>query len=135
MYVHRHLVQFYETDMMGIVHHSNYLRIIEEARVGWAHSVGLIDYNQPHSAAQFAVLEVRVKHLAPAKFGDVVEVDTQVRREGIRLMFQYRLRCGQKILALAETHHVPLDKNLRPVRLSDTMKSVLEREKWTETWL
>ena len=28
-----HKVQYYETDGMGIVHHSNYIRWFEEARV------------------------------------------------------------------------------------------------------
>ena len=29
---YKHLVQYYETDQMGIVHHSNYIRWFEEAR-------------------------------------------------------------------------------------------------------
>ena len=29
---YRHLVQYYETDMMGIAHHANYIRWMEEAR-------------------------------------------------------------------------------------------------------
>ena len=33
MYTHR--VQYYETDQMGIVHHSNYIRWFEEARIDW----------------------------------------------------------------------------------------------------
>ena len=31
----QHRVGFYETDAMGIVHHSNYLRFFENARVVW----------------------------------------------------------------------------------------------------
>ena len=33
MNAYRHTVQYYETDRMGIVHHSNYIRWMEEARV------------------------------------------------------------------------------------------------------
>ncbi|MFN8943705.1 MAG: acyl-CoA thioesterase, partial [Pseudobdellovibrionaceae bacterium] len=58
-----HLVQFYETDQMTIVHHSNYLRFMEEARVAWAKEKGLIDYQKIESASHFAVLESRVKHV------------------------------------------------------------------------
>ena len=68
MYTHQHRVQFYETDEMGIVHHSNYLRFCEEARVGWAHSLGLIDYQKKGSASMFAVYETKVRHLKPAFF-------------------------------------------------------------------
>ena len=38
---HRHLVQYYETDQMGIIHHSNYIRWFEEARIDFMNQIGL----------------------------------------------------------------------------------------------
>ena len=35
-----HKVQYYETDQMGVVHHSNYIRWFEEARAEWMEAVG-----------------------------------------------------------------------------------------------
>lgn len=134
MFTYRHQVQFYETDLMGIVHHSNYLRFYEEARVAWAHDRGIIDYQRPESAANFAVLETQVRHLKPAKFGDVLMIDVQARRNGVRMIFQYRVRCGEDILSVAETKHVPL-KDLKAIRLPAEIKTILENEPWTETWL
>jgi len=131
----RHLVQFYETDLMGIVHHSNYLRFFEEARVHWAHGWGFIDYQKPESASHFAVLETRVRHLKPARFGDSLEVEIQAKREGAKIVFQYRLWKDTEILALAETQHVALDKNLRPMRLEKEIIQQLEKDPWKETWL
>lgn len=32
---YQHIVQYYETDKMGITHHSNYIRWMEEARVSF----------------------------------------------------------------------------------------------------
>ena len=37
---YKHLVQYYETDQMGIVHHSNYIRWFEEARIYFMEQVG-----------------------------------------------------------------------------------------------
>ena len=37
---YRHIVHYYETDRMGIVHHSNYIRWIEEARVDFLNQIG-----------------------------------------------------------------------------------------------
>ena len=37
-YIHR--VQYYETDRMGITHHSNYIRWMEEARVAFLEEIG-----------------------------------------------------------------------------------------------
>ena len=35
MFCYKRRVKYYETDRMGVVHHSNYLKIIEEARIKW----------------------------------------------------------------------------------------------------
>ena len=40
MNAYRHTVQYYETDRMGIVHHSNYIRWMEEARVDYLAQLG-----------------------------------------------------------------------------------------------
>ena len=37
---YKHIVQYYETDKMGIVHHSNYIRWMEEARVDFLSQIG-----------------------------------------------------------------------------------------------
>ena len=34
------MVYYYETDRMGIVHHSNYIRWFEEARLDWMKQIG-----------------------------------------------------------------------------------------------
>lgn len=135
MKVYKHRVQYYETDEMGIVHHSNYLRFCEEARVEWAHGLGLLDYQKKGSAAMFAVYETRVRHLKPALFGDMIEIEVQSRPQGVRIFLQYRLRARGEILAVAETVHVPMDENLKIMRLPRAMTQILEKQLWTETWL
>ncbi|NLB15722.1 MAG: acyl-CoA thioesterase, partial [Clostridiales bacterium] len=39
-FIYCHKVQYYETDQMGIVHHSNYIRWMEEARCAWRYEKG-----------------------------------------------------------------------------------------------
>lgn len=136
MFIHFHKVQFYETDLMGIVHHSNYLRFFEEARVSWAHSKGLLDYQQPGSASHFAVYETQVKHLKPAFFGDDLQIAVQARQQGNRIVFQYKLQGrGGDVCALGQTVHVALGVDLKLLRLPASIKNVMEKESWTETWL
>jgi acyl-CoA thioester hydrolase len=135
MYTYKHRVQFYETDQMGIVHHSNYLRFCEEARVAWAHDRGLLDYQKAHSASMFAVYETRVKHLKPTAFGHEVVIELQARPQRVRIVLQYRMKVDGEIVALAETIHVPLDAQLKLIRLPAEMTAILEKEPWTETWL
>ena len=38
-------VKYYETDRMGVVHHSNYLRLLEDARMDWL-GENLITYSE-----------------------------------------------------------------------------------------
>ena len=40
MEIYRHKVQYYETDKMGITHHSNYIRWMEEARIDFLAQIG-----------------------------------------------------------------------------------------------
>ena len=131
-------IQFYETDLMGIVHHSNYLRYCEEARVAWALEKGLITRVDKGSASQLAVLETWVKHLRPLKFAEDLRVDLQVRAQGARMEFQYKLWGGEStntLCALAKTHHVNLSSDFKPRRFSERAAEIIGREKWIETWL
>ncbi len=138
MFIHRHKVQFYETDLMGIVHHTNYLRFFEEARVSWAHAKGMLDYQKPEAAAHFAVLETEVRHLLPAFFGDDLEIEIQAKMTGVRITFEYKMYCrsrSQGPVAQGRTQHAPLDSELRPIRPPDHIRLVFKEEPWIETWL
>lgn len=130
-----HLVQFYETDLMGIIHHSNYLRIFEEARVAWAHSRGILDYQKPETASHLAVYQTEVRHVRPGRFGDVVEVQVQARFRGVRLIFEYKMWRDQTLLAEGRTVHVPLNSRLQVIKPPAEMKKVVEASPWIETWL
>lgn len=127
-------IHVYETDLMGIVHHSNYLRFCEEARVEWCFKKGLIDTS---SEAVFAltVVETNVKHVKPARYGDFLTIQVQVKSEGVRLYFQYLIKCVETIICKAETIHCSLDTQYKVKRLDQKVIQVLEKEKWIETWL
>lgn len=135
MFRYTHRVQFYETDLMGIIHHSNYLRIFEEARVAWAHAHGILDYQKPETASHLAVYDTEVRHLRPGRFGDVVEVQVQARFRGVRLIFEYKMWRDQTVLAEGRTTHVPLNPELKVIRPPRKMKKVVEDSPWIETWL
>ena len=48
-YVHQ--AQYYETDQMGIIHHSNYIRWMEEARTDVLEQIGLpYDRSEEHTS-------------------------------------------------------------------------------------
>lgn len=129
--------------MMRIVHHSNYLRWAEEARVAWGFATGLLSAAAPEKAAQLAVIETQVRHLKPCQFGDQIFIELQARREGIQIVFEYKIwkqipnqNENQRLLASeVRTKHVALDSEQKLLRPSEDMRKILEKETWIETWL
>lgn len=119
---------------MGIVHHSNYLRFCEEARVDWCKKKGLLGEGE-NAVFSLAVLESKIKHIRPAKYSDVIRFALQVRVEGARIVFQYKLFVTENVVCLAETVHCNLDVNLRVRRLNSELIKMVENELWTGTWL
>jgi len=138
MFSYRRKVHFYETDLMGIVHHSNYIRYCEEARVAWAVHTGLITKDSPQAASELAVLGADIRYIKPLKFSNNFIVKLQVKLEGARLVFEYKFFSEDQpdfLHAEARTSHVAIDQNLKSKRPSDTVKNIIRKELWTETWL
>src|SRR4249919_2115352 len=73
-FTHRIRVRFAETDAMGIVHHSRYLPIMEEARVAYLREVGHPYQSVREEGLDFTVLEVFVQYRQPIRFDEVVDV-------------------------------------------------------------
>lgn len=119
---------------MGIVHHSNYLRFCEEARVSWCRSLGILDQSR-ESIFGLVVYETRVQHLSPAHYGDELVIQVQGRVQKAKLILQYQIFSKMKKLAVAETVHCRLDEDFKVLRFDKKLLAIMEKELWTETWL
>ncbi len=130
-------VQFYDTDLMGVVHHSNYLRYFEEARVDWLKWMGLEDTHFPKADRSLAVISSQVSHDSPCRFGDQVEIRLEVRAQRLKIEFQYVItRLGdERLIARGRTTHVLVDKDFKLKRPHEKFLKALENQKWTETLL
>lgn len=86
-------VKFYDTDLMGVVHHSNYIRWFETARVEFLRTVG-IDLNEMlNDGILFPIVEVQAKYLNPAKFDDELELEiTPAAMTKVKWEFEYKIR-------------------------------------------
>ncbi|MBK7842891.1 MAG: acyl-CoA thioesterase [Bdellovibrionales bacterium] len=129
-------VAFCETDAMGVVHHANYLRYFEEARVAWLRERGLMNYHFPYAPVCFAVLESHCYHEKGPRFDDDLKIAVTVRREGLKIRFRYAIysQTGEQRIATGETLLVPVDEKIKPVRLKKEFMAQLENESWIETW-
>jgi acyl-CoA thioester hydrolase len=129
-------VAFCDTDAMAVVHHANYLRYFEEARVAWMRARDLSDTHFPKADAALAVISSRIFHYRPVGFDDVVTIRLQVKRERMKIYFRYAMHSDKRdaMIASGETVHVAVNKQLRPTRLTEKFIQTLEKEPWIETW-
>lgn len=115
-YVHK--VRYYETDKMGITHHSNYIRFMEEARVEWMDSMGWSYQKCEELGMVSPVLAVRCKYRKSTTFDDVISVKVSLKAyNGMRLTVGYEMRKDGDLVATGETEHCFLDAARRPLRI------------------
>ena len=72
----RDRVRFVETDMMGVVHHANYLRWFEMGRVAYLRAAGVELLDLMAHGVIFPITEVHVKYKNSCTFDDEFEVQT-----------------------------------------------------------
>ena len=90
---YRHKVQYYETDKMGIVHHSNYIRWFEEARVDWLEQADCTMQHIEDEGVVSPVMSVTCNYHSMVRFGDEVIVKVNIRKfNGIKLEIEYEIR-------------------------------------------
>lgn len=88
-----HIVQYYETDRMDCVHHSNYIRWFEEARCFFLAELGFGYDRMEQEGIMSPVLKAEAQYLSMTRFGDVVEIETTVTvYTGTRITFGYTVR-------------------------------------------
>ncbi len=71
-------VRYYETDQMGIVHHSNYIRYFECGRSHFMQESGLPMHVIEAQGVTLPVVGVEAKYKLPAKMGDRLRIVTTI---------------------------------------------------------
>lgn len=118
--VYERKINYYETDRMGVVHHSNYIRYLEEARCFWMESIGIPFEALEEKGVTIPVLEVNCKYKYHVTFADTLQIRVIVKEyTGVRMTVEYDVRdkkTGKEVI-IAETKHCFTDKNLKPINL------------------
>lgn len=73
-------VRYYETDLMGIVHHSNYVRYFECGRNKWLQDVGIPICEIEKAGIMMPVVSVECNYRQPARMGDILHIVTTVEQ-------------------------------------------------------
>ena len=86
------VVRYHETDQMHFVHHSNYLKYFELARLEWLSNLQ-ISYAEVESRGIFMpVVNASLKYIKPLVFGDNFSVTVILKKEPTAtLEFDYKI--------------------------------------------
>lgn len=125
-----HDVHYYETDKMGVVHHSNYIRWFEDARIAWLEQAGtpFVDVEAEGVISPVVGLTADYKH--PSVFGDRIRVYvTCTKFNGIRLEYAYRAvrDDGQLVMTGTSKHCFQQADSPRPVNMAKLWPDMYEK--------
>lgn len=118
--MYEHKVQYYESDGMGITHHSNYIRWFEEARVALLEYLGYPYEEIEQQGIGSPVLTANASYKASTRFGDVVQVAARVTGyTGVKLFLAYEVynKATGILCCTGETSHCFTDRTGKPVAL------------------
>ena len=115
-----HHAQYYETDQMAIVHHSNYIRWMEEARVDFMEQIGWGYDKMEECGIISPVIGVECEYKKTTTFNDRIRVEIEVKGyNGIKLTLGYIMKdiYTEAIVATGESRHCFISEEGSPVAL------------------
>lgn len=130
-------INYYETDRMGVVHHSNYIRYLEEARCFWMEQIGMPFEMLEEHGITIPVLGINCQYKHHVTFGDVLQIRVLIKEyTGVRMTVGYDVidkKTGNTVI-IAETKHCFTNQDLKPINLkkqgpqfSNTLMDFIEK--------
>lgn len=117
---YEHHAKYYETDQMGIIHHSNYVKWMEEARIDLMDQIGL-NYRQMEEMEIISpVLSISVEYHSMVHFDDTVVIQTKlVKYNGIKMEVEYIMTDKEtgELRTTARSSHCFLNRAGKPISL------------------
>ncbi|MDL2232691.1 acyl-CoA thioesterase [Ruminococcaceae bacterium OttesenSCG-928-L11] len=109
---------YHETDKMGIIHHSNYIRWLEEARIDFMDQIGFGYKRTEDEGIMIPVLSVSCRYHSMVRFGDTVAIYMAITElTGARMTIVYRIldAASGELRTTGESSHCFLGASGRPV--------------------
>ena len=125
-------INYYETDKMGVVHHSNYIRFLEEARCAFLDYIGIPYKSIEDTGLMIPVLCVNCKFKHHVTFDDVILIKVSVKDfNGVRLIISYEVtdKNTSDLVLTGETTHCFTDDKLKPVNIKKHYPKIFEKFK------
>ena len=121
-------VYYYDTDKMGVVYHSNYLKWMEIARTEYFRDI-LPYKNIENMGFILPVKSLNIEYIDSAKYDDEIEIFVKIEEiNSIKIKFYYEMYDSNKVLkAKARTVNVFVNENGKLKRISKEMLEILKK--------
>ena len=115
---YKHIVQYYETDKMGITHHSNYIRFMEEARIWFLKEIGWGYDKMEEEGIISPVVSVSCNYKKTTTFPDEIAISVSVLEVNqVKLKLGYTMTVGETVVCTAESVHCFLPSSGKPISI------------------
>jgi len=115
-------IYYEDTDCGGVVYYANYLRYMERARTEYLASKGFSVKQLADEGTIFMVLRAEIDYKSPARYGDVIEIETWVRDvTRATMVFEHIMRekTSRRVLTECRAKAVYVTSEGRPKRLTE----------------
>jgi len=122
-------VTYAETDAMGVVYYSHYLRWFEMGRTELMRSLGIAYKEMESQGTYLPVSEVFCRYLVSAKYDDVLIIETSVdflRRASIQFAYRILRKADAVQMVTGTTLHAFVDREGRIVRVPSSLVGKLK---------
>ncbi|MDR3124940.1 MAG: acyl-CoA thioesterase [Endomicrobium sp.] len=120
-------ISYADTDQMGMVYYANYLRYFERGRTELLREIGINYKGLEEKGFYLPVLTAECKYVSPAKYDDVIIVETRIHEvTAASITCYYEVKLYEKLLVIGKTKHAFVNKDLKPVRIPKDIKEILE---------
>jgi acyl-CoA thioester hydrolase len=114
-------IYYEDTDCGGVVYYANYLRYMERARTEYIASRGYSVKQLAEEGTVFMVLRAEIDYKSPARYGDIIEIETWVRDVSrVTMVFEHIMRekTSRRMLTVCRAKAVYVDPHGKPKRIA-----------------
>ena len=123
-------VIYADTDAMGVVYHTNYIKWFEVGRCELLRSIGYPYAKLEEEGILLPVAECSCRYKLPAVYDDMLEITARIAEmKGATVTLEYEIRrqTTGELLVTGITKHAVTDPKFKPVRLRDRNRSLYDR--------
>lgn len=109
-----------DTDAMGIVYHTNYIRWFEIGRTELFRDMGIVDKDVEAAGINLPLTQVYCHYILSVRYDDVVQIDTDIdylKRASIKFSYQIWNETRENPLTEGYTIHACTDRNGKIIRI------------------